>query len=431
MKSQAGLSLLGPMVAALLAGTRLAVAGPVLPPAADPAPVSSHTGAPAAERLKAASRALDAGDAESAFNLYEQLSGEGEFVDAEVGMVRAAFANGETRKAVAYASRVAGENKESLDAQLWLAFLVDRTGKPELALDSFSTHTARDAREGRLLATVHAELLIDRGRPKEALAELDALPATPTDAGVEAMRRRALRALGSQALPELKAAGNAAAWPAPYSEPLRLHGELRAAAGGVAVDDGRRVLTQLDTPVGTRVVVRNGAGLVHPGVIERVIGVVAVIRLDAPFPTAMALDRRAYARADSARFCFALGNRVMDPERRGVPAVYPGIVFRRLPDSPYVAITADVDGSLRGTPVFDSRGRLLGIDAGSGRASGHPEAVALAAATESFAEALGVTADPESADTLVDVASPKPTIVELYERLAASSVAVFVAGAGR
>ena len=430
MKTQAIPSLIGPMVAALLAGAQPAAAGPVVAPATDPVPVTSGPAAPVAERLKIASRALEAGDAESALGLYEQLSGEGDFVDAEVGMVRAAFANGETRKAVAYASRVAGENKESLDAQLWLAFIVDRTGKPELALDSFSTLTARDAREGRLLATVRAELLIDRGRPKEALAALDTLPATATDAGVEAMRRRATRALGSQPT-ELKAPGVAAAWPAPYSEPLRLHGDLRAAAGGVTVDDGRRVLTQLDTPAGTRVVVRNGAGLVRPGVIERVIGVVAVIQLDAPFPPAMALDRSAYARAEGARFCFALGNRVIDPERRGVPAVYPGIVFRKLPDSPYVAMTADVDGSLRGTPVFDSRGRLLGIDAGPGRASGHPEAVALAAATESFAEALGVTADPESADTPVDVARPKPTIVELYERLAASAVAVFVAGAGR
>ena len=195
MNIQASTSLIGPMVAALLAGTRLAVAAPVAPPAADPAPVGSHAEASVAERLKAASRALDAGDAESALNLYEQLSGEGDFVDAEVGMVRAAFANGETRKAVAYASRVAGENKESLDAQLWLTFIVDRTGKPELALESLDTLKARDAREARLLATVRAELLIDRGRPREALDALDALPAQPVDSGVEAMRRRAMKSL--------------------------------------------------------------------------------------------------------------------------------------------------------------------------------------------------------------------------------------------
>lgn len=389
---------------------------------------------PSAEaRLALAATKLEAGETETALKIYELVSGDGEYLEAETGQVRAALANGETRKAVAYGSRVADENRDSLLAQLLLVYLVDRTGKPEFALENLETMKAGTEREERLLATLRAELLIDRGRATEALAGLERLPAGTTDAGVRALRRRALRALG-RPLPAVASGAptppaTPAAWPGFYSVPLAGVAATGPAAGGVAIDAGRRVLTRLPVVPGTRVLVRNGLGLVRPGVVagESATLPVTVVTLDEALPADMALGTGAVARAEGTRFCFTLGNRVADPEWRGVPAVYPGIVFRRLADGPYAAVTADTGGDLGGAPLFDAEGRLIGLGAGSGRDIGHAEAASVAIASESFAAALGLSLDLESADGPAAPGRPRPTVVELHERLAPATVSVFVA----
>ena len=383
--------------------------------------------ATAAERLRLAAAALDRGDAETALKIYELVSGEGEYLEAETGQVRAALANGETRKAVAYGSRVADENRDSLEAQLLLVYLVDRTGKPEFALENLERMKASDAAQARLLASVRAELLIDRGRAVEALEGLEALPPDAQDAGVQALRGRAERALGRIPAAPRPAAGSAAAWPAFYTEPAQALTRTAAAAGGVAIDAGRRVLTRLSAPAGTAVVVRNGLGLTRTGVVvaPATPAPVTVVRLDRPFPAAMAIADTAVGRAEGTRFCFTLGNRVADPDRRGVPAVYPGIVFRRLGDTPYIAVTADTGGDLAGAPLFDAGGRLVALAAGTGRSVGQAETALVAVPTEAFAGPVGLAlASAPAADG--DSGALRPTVVELHERLSPSTVQVFV-----
>ena len=86
-----------------------------------------------------------------------------------MGIIRAALQDGEFRKAVAHANQTAGEHPDSTDAAAMLAFLLDRSGRTEQALSSLQA-LERQRPQDWMAVAAHAEILIDRLDPRQALA---------------------------------------------------------------------------------------------------------------------------------------------------------------------------------------------------------------------------------------------------------------------
>ncbi len=75
-----------------------------------------------------AARARLQGTAAKAAEIYEALTRQGESLEAEIGLVRASLQAGEFRKATSWATLVAGEHTDSVEAVALLAYLHDRAG---------------------------------------------------------------------------------------------------------------------------------------------------------------------------------------------------------------------------------------------------------------------------------------------------------------
>ena len=349
--------------------------------------------------LDAARRALASGDAATAVTMYEALTQQGESLEVELGLVRAALQAGEFRKAMSWATLTAGEHTESSDAVALLAWLQDRVGHTEQAL-----------------ATLR-QLRADR----------------PDDAVAIAALTNVLLDRGGNASSTEKAAS--LSWPRPTFEqfPVSTHRVL-AAGNGIIVDGGQRVLTYSAVlpKEATAIYVRNGLGKLRRA--ERTAGdqkgELVRLRLTETYPSAWALPQDQVVAPEGARFCFAFGYSTPRNPAGSYPAVSPGLVFRAdAGTGGLMQVTSALGSGHIGSPIFDPRGRLLGLSVGTGEIVIGGENLRGRVGAGQFA-VRAVPAQPGSKGSSITPTRPAgplppmPAIEELYERLTPSVVQI-------
>jgi hypothetical protein len=355
--------------------------------------VAAQSSSPAS--LETARQALASGDAAQAQALYETLTQQGESLEAEIGLVRASAQAGQFRKALALAALTAGEHKDSSEALALLAYLRDRAGYTEQALTELKALRAERPQDP-VAAAALATVLIDRGAK-----------------------------VGST---EEAASRN---WPRPSFETIPIeNGRALAGGNGVIVDGGSHVLTYSGVlpQRATRFYVRNGLGKVRRAVREPGDERRSLVRLKItePYPAEWALPKDQIAAPDGTRFCFAFGySRSGDPVG-DYPAISPGLVFRvDTGKGGLMQITSVLGPGHIGSPVFDPRGRLVGLSVGTGEITINGQNLRPTLGSGQFAVR---TVPPESPANTPSRRSgpmpPMPPIEELYERLAPSIVQI-------
>src|SRR5262249_35363792 len=123
--------------------------------------------------LAAAQAALDRGNGARAVEMFEALAGQGESLEAELGIVRAALRAGDYRRAYSRANLVAGEHKQEAEPSALLAYVADRTARTDEALTLLNTVEPAHP-DDWLPVAARAEILIDRNEPRAALERIDA-----------------------------------------------------------------------------------------------------------------------------------------------------------------------------------------------------------------------------------------------------------------
>src|SRR5262245_53593017 len=111
--------------------------------------------------LAAAQAVLDRGDGARSVEMFEALAGQGESLEAELGIVRAALRAGDYRRAYSMANLVAGEHKQEAEPSALLAYVADRTARTDQALTLLNDLEAAHPDEW-LPVAARAEILIDR-----------------------------------------------------------------------------------------------------------------------------------------------------------------------------------------------------------------------------------------------------------------------------
>ena len=344
--------------------------------------VQSSSATPQAPSLDSARRALASGDGAGALALYEALTQQGENLEAEIGMVRAALLAGEFRKAMSWATLTAGEHKDSAEAVALLAYLHDRVGHTE-----------------------------------QALADLKALPDSAVVAGARAEILSSRMGAGQKS--------SSGAWPRPAFERFPVSEERVISAGnGLIVEGGARVLTYAAVlPEGAATFyVRNGLGKLRraertPGDQK---GELVRLKLSDAYPSAWSFPEDQITVPDDTRFCFAFGYGAPRDLAGSYPAVAPGLVFRADAGiGGLMQVTSALGAGHGGAPVFDPRGKLIGIAVGSGDILIDGKNLRGQVGKGSFALRLPGTSSPTR---LKGPQPPMPAIEELYEKLSPSVV---------
>ena len=331
----------------------------------------THAAAPPAASLEAANKALESGDAVSAVTIYEALTQQGESLEAELGLVKAALQAGEFRKAMSWATLVAGEHKDSAEAVRLLAYMQDRIGRSE-----------------------HATTLL-----KESAATSGSLSPAP---------------------------------PRVHFEPFPAEGRhILSTGNGLIVDNGTRVLTYSGVipEAAGALYVRNGLGKVRraerePGATRDIVK----LRLAESFAPATAFPREQFIAPEGTRFCFALGYGPLTDPRSIYPAVAPGIVFRADAGvANLMQVTSAIGAGNAGSPIFDARGRFMGVAVGNGDIVIGGKNLRRQVGQGTFA--IRITEPPLAAakaapPTPAGKQPPMPAIEELYERLLPSLVQI-------
>jgi hypothetical protein len=360
--------------------------------------VKASSAASQAPSLEAARRALDAGDGATAVSMYEALTQQGESLEAEIGLVRAALLAGEFRKALSWATLTAGEHKDSAEAVALLAYLHDRVGHTEQAFASLKT--LRDSHPSSAIAVAaQAEILKDRLAADQAATLL-----------------KTWRAKNPSASPQR-------AWPRPAFDRFPFAVEHIAAAGnGLIVDGGTRVLTYAAAlPKAATFYVRNGLGKVRRA--ERTpndqTGELVRLKLTEAYPSAWAFPEDEIVAPEGVRFCFAFGYATPRDTGGAYPAVSPGLVFRADAGvGGLMQITSPLGAGHSGSPVFDPRGRLIGVAVGAGNIVIDGESLRARLGDGNFAvrvrERVTTLQQPVAAKGPV---GPMPSVEELYERV--------------
>jgi hypothetical protein len=385
--------------------------------------------------LQSAQEAIDRGDLAQAAEIYEAIGSGGESIEAEIGMVRTALQRGEFRKAVSDANHTASENLESTEAAAILAYLLDRTGRTEQALSSLQKLESQRPQEWIAFAA-HAEILIDRLDPRQALTIVDAALENQKPSKPPELLRLAARARSAMAVEEeewgkarRRASPRQSTWIAVSSEVLPIApGDIAAAGNGVVIDEGKAVLTDASLFNASRgkAWVRNGVGQVRSAAIERVDGEpqnMVRLRLDQPFPVVAATQ---VAGPESTRFCFVFAFGAPGNPDPAFPAITPGMVVRADTGiGGLMQITSALGAGHNGAAVFDPRGRLLGMAIAPGNR--------VLAGKEDVRKALGNSSVAFRVDRLLSAAKvppatgpqpPMPSVEELYEKLAPAVVQV-------
>ncbi|MEJ0035426.1 MAG: trypsin-like peptidase domain-containing protein [Gammaproteobacteria bacterium] len=355
--------------------------------------VGAETSAPVS--IDGARRALASGDAAKAVTIYESLTQQGESLEAELGLVRASLQAGEFRKAVSWATLTAGEHTDSSEAVALLAYLHDRAGYTEQALQTLKQLRA-DRPDDPMAAAALATVLMDRGGKASAADE--------------AASRK---------------------WPRPAFQAIPAEKRHVIAGGnGIIVDGGRHVLTYSAVlpKAAASIYVRNGLGKVRRAVREAgdQHGELVRLKIAEPYPAAWALPKDQIASPDGVRFCFAFGYSASSDLDGGYPAISPGLVFRAdAGTGGLMQITSALGAGHIGSPVFDPRGRLLGLSVGNGAITIDGENIRSRVGSGQFA-VRAVAAQPASGipPRPSGPLPPMPAIEELYERLAPSIVQI-------
>jgi hypothetical protein len=358
--------------------------------------VAAETASPVS--LEAAKRAMTAGDPAKAAEIYETLTRQGESLEAEMGLTRATLAAGQFRKATSWATLVAGEHTDSSEAIALLAYIHDRAGYTEQALGTLK-QLRTDRPKDPIAAAALATVMIDRGAKVSAA--------------------------------ETAASRN---WPRPLFGDIPLAKDRVLAAGnGVIVEGGQYVLTYSAVlPAGNAALyVRNGLGKVRRA--ERVAGEqhggLLRLKLTEPYPAKWAIPKDQIVSPDGVRFCFAFGYGASNDLEGSYPAVSPGLVFRAdAGTGGLMQITSALGAGHIGAPIFDPRGRLVGLSVGTGAIRIGGENIRSRVGSGNFA--IRLIAPQPATEAAPKPSGPMPAmppIEELYERLQPSVVQIIAA----
>ncbi|HEV7800983.1 MAG TPA: trypsin-like peptidase domain-containing protein, partial [Burkholderiales bacterium] len=293
--------------------------------AADPSPSSSHSQA-RQQLLVDGEEALRRGDTARAGHLFEQAAALAHTADAELGLIRTLMQSGEYRHAIAYAAHTAGVHLDETAGAALYAWLLHVGGQARIAaifLDRARERAPQDAMLERARVLLESAVPVPR-------AELLDPPArfAPYNAGVDGIPASA-----------------------------------RAIASGVAIEDGRKVLTSA-AALGNarRVWVRNGLGRSSAARFVRTLpdGDLAELELEEPLHDArVSLPARApYPGSPGFTVEFAAPGDAAP----AWPVLRVGFIGRANPDGTGVyALGIDMPAGVRGGPVFDAAGRLIGV----------------------------------------------------------------------
>jgi tetratricopeptide (TPR) repeat protein len=311
--------------------------------------------------LSKADTALRAGKPELAHDLYVQAEGQSEeSPEADIGQVRADLLAGEFRRASAFALLVSGEHADSSEALAIGAFLEERAGQTDRAIDFLRMALLKDPDAVALVGAL-SEILLDRGRYQEAVELLNGwVRGHSPQPDVDALRLRAERVSMQTSNVVAGQRPGVGHWPAPYFEPFPEDVKGKA-TNGFVIDDGSRVVTLAEAVahVGGPIYVRNGLGRLRKATLERVDNSgLATLRLEKPYDARSSLPQ--FAAAVPGRPASVVGFGVVDPREASWPALTSGLLIRPRGEGP-LRVSADLPQSIAGSPVFDPQGRLVGV----------------------------------------------------------------------
>lgn len=325
--------------------------------------------------LADARAAMARGQADRAASLFESITRQEENVAAELGLVRATLQSGAFRQAMSLASLTAGEHEDVPEAQALLAWMIDRTGRTEIALKQLRTYRAKRPDAFAPMAA-EAEILVDRAAEAQAKSLVDEWKAAHPGQHLEALARLERRIAVAQ--------GHASTAPLVIATEMTGGDDwgesgytpwppgARAKSGnGVIIDDGRAVLTLASAVPrnASRVFIRNGRGVLRearpvPGAVQ---GDLVVLELSTPYPATWSVPRARFAKPDGVHLSFVLGYAVPGAGPGSWPALTPGTVLHADTGlASTIQITAALTSGHAGSPLFDARGRLVGIALGAG-----------------------------------------------------------------
>jgi Tfp pilus assembly protein PilF len=309
--------------------------------------------------LVKADTALREGKPELAHDLYVQAEGQSEqSPEADIGQVRADLLAGEFRRASAFALLVSGEHADSPEALAIGAFLEERAGQTDRAIDFLRKALSKDPDAVPLVGAL-SEILLDRGRYQEAVELLDGwIRGHSPQPDVDALRLRAERVSMQTSNIVAGTQPGMGHWPAPYFE--RFPDVKGKTVNGYVIDDGSRVVTLAEAVahVGGPIYVRNGLGRLRKATFEKVDNGLATLRLEKPYEGSSSV--LPVAAAVPGRPASIVGFGIVDPREAIWPALTSGLLIRPRGEGP-LRVSADIPASIAGSPVFDPQGCLVGV----------------------------------------------------------------------
>lgn len=268
----------------------------------------------------------------------------------------------------------AGRRAEAVEARIIAAQLYSERGQTGRA-DAMAAWLKAVDPAGRLKAQptkVPKPELEGRVEPDEPAPKPDAAPKAkepkPEPPPPQAQPRPPVEAAPLPPPPARKVV-QAAVLPRP--EPLPFEpGTPIMTGSGIVLEGGRQIITNRHVIEGTKeIAVRNGAGHVRSA---RVIKVsqdddLALLEMDRPFPDGAALPLSDIVEAAPGRSAIVMGYPLIGILGDEQPALTEGIVAKTagLANDPTMfQLTAKLNKGNSGGPVFDRRGRLIGIAVG-------------------------------------------------------------------
>jgi hypothetical protein len=404
----------------------LLMAGVLQPSPAGEARIPDQT----RETIAQAHESLAGGAPAQAADLFEKAASHGEFVDAEVGEVRARLWAGQFRHAVAISNVVAGEHPDSAEAQALLAYIEDRTGYSAQALERLGRedHAHPSALEPVL---ARLEILIDRHQAVRAAALIDDRIA---DQGpqIDLCRLRARARTLTAAAPADSACDHIKQGDEGRSRWFELTAPSPAAAGaplragnGLIIERGTRVATlrRLIEGRAATVWVRNFRGELRQAHPEEELrrpderadpqeaDAVVLLKLESAFPSDQSSSEVAPAGVHG--LCFSLSYPAAASTDPMLPAVTPCFAFKAQSNAGSMQVNVPLSSTEQGSPVFDAQGRLLGLAV--------PASEARRTTLSQVPGAGSAAPGPSGVQAAATIPMP-----ELYERLAPAVVQVMV-----
>ena len=330
-------------------------------------------------------RALAQGDARAAAELFESAGNMAHEADAELGLVRAMMQAGQYRRALGFASHVAGVHPDEAAGPALYAWLLHLGGQAAAAASTLAGALAR-LPDDRLLLAVRTLLAMPSPVPPAGLLAPPArfAPASPQSALLPAL--------------------------------------AKPVASGVVFNEGRTAMTMAGAlGSATTAWVRDGLGRVAAARVERSAHDAAIAALH--FDTPLGAPDEAFSLATRDPFSgspgFAIGYPVAADAAETAPA-WPllRIGFLGAPgaEAGTLALGIAVPPGLRGGPVFDSTGALTGMATGS---AGGGYRITLASRLREFAAPVATTQGLAT--------RPRMAPDEIYERAMPRVVQVLVA----